>query len=97
MIEINVSYKRIVRQVGHLPEVISRCTVSKIQKNRGHVRLITIECRLYSSWLYCASSQVLTFWRKPQWLEYITAASVNTKHCSGTISVVKAAVVRRSG
>jgi len=28
--EINILYKRIVRQVGHLPEVISRCTVSKI-------------------------------------------------------------------
>jgi len=25
-----VLYKRIVRQVGHLPGVISRCTVSKI-------------------------------------------------------------------
>jgi len=30
--EIYVLYKRTVRQVGHLPEVISRCTVSKIKK-----------------------------------------------------------------
>jgi len=30
MIEIKVLYKRSVRQVGHLPEVIPRCTVSKI-------------------------------------------------------------------
>ena len=29
MIKINVLYKRTVRQVGHLPEVISRYTVSK--------------------------------------------------------------------
>jgi len=27
---MNVLYKRTVRQFGHLPEVISRCTLSKI-------------------------------------------------------------------
>ena len=48
--EINVLYKIIVRQVGHLPEVISRCTVSKILKKK-----------LFSYVIFCGN-EVLQLW-----------------------------------
>jgi len=45
---MNVLYKRAVRQFGHLPEVISRCTVSKHKKMRRNVlvglAVITGDC-----------------------------------------------------